>query len=240
MNPSNRNLLPRTVPGSTVLTDALLALDPNTVAFLPPRLQHVDLSKNPSQIGFGILHLGKALLRIADGSETLIDDQSGLHYLGSDQATVKELQAREWQIYDLSPYEQGQLERLGIEQRDFPIMAYEIPYHRMLHPYGRQRMPWLLRGVAGCRAHNRLPAFSDMDPTSRKYLEDLFGGINLRRNRVGHVTPPVRVGRRNVQLAVSTSLIRDAETGECCDPESALGLIYSMRGMAAMQERQDE
>jgi len=211
-----------------IYVEDLLALDPLRRVHMPHELNSPDPTAPRSGVKFGVLNLGSALVRIADGSELLLGDE-GYHYLGNDLVASEEIEQRRWSTTQLSPYDHTQLDRLGIARRDFPVMGYEVPYYQGIYPRGYKQAG---DGRRQYHAYRRMPLFSDMDPSSRGYLEKLFGGINLRNNRPGAVLTEVRIGEKRRMVPMGAALLRTMNIGDTVlDASDAQHFIENARSL---------
>lgn len=157
-------------------TETMLGLD-SSEPIITPRLEHA-----PKDIRFGIENMGRLLLRMADGTRSLVPEQGG-HLLGLQGAIRTELQEQVWPVYELSEPEKLQLSLLGIDTPYFPPFIYELPRFSRFYgsALGDKNAPF--PGVRCCSPRDpyKYPRVSDIDRRSMECLGKLWG-LEVRPN----------------------------------------------------------
>lgn len=180
----------------------MLQLPEETICVAPQILNAEKRVKYDRGAVFSVANVGALFLRAAEGSEVLgdVENDGGL-YAASLSRVRAEREEKEWPIYDLSARDKDLLGKLGIERTEFPAIAFCMPgYHGV---YGgapnAQTCEIIMAGAYHQLPKRRLPFISDMDPDSRRYLEELWG-IQLHRSADRTLAPNVQLGAQRMLL----------------------------------------
>lgn len=202
----------------TLYADSMLALDPQAMICVAPQLlgEYTMQSQRSERATWcGIANIGTLFLRVAEGSETLGDiDRQGEIYLDTASRIYTEFEKRAWPVYDVTAQDKERLRSLSITQTQFPTIAFVMSSFRSL--YGMRggangARNDQINGANSYPPRSRLPFISDMDPHSRRYLELLWGGVQLHFNPERTLTPDVLSGGRRRRLSTQqASKVRTA------------------------------